>query len=70
VSFCIKPREEGVVVKPETTSENPAPEIKAESDISTLVGKTDGENTAPAPKVVRFLLCFDKNIIVINHAYK
>ncbi|KAL9328741.1 hypothetical protein ACSQ67_003744 [Phaseolus vulgaris] len=46
-----EPREEGVVVKPETTSENPAPEIKAESDISTLVGKTDGENTAPAPKV-------------------
>jgi len=46
-------------VKPETTSENPAPEIKA-----------DGENTVPASKVVRFHLCFDQNIVVMNHGYK
>jgi len=57
--ICIKPIEEGAVVKPETTSENPAPEIKA-----------DGENTVPASKVVRFHLCFDQNIVVMNHGYK
>ncbi|XP_047165244.1 ribosome biogenesis ATPase RIX7-like [Vigna umbellata] len=45
-----EPREEAVV-KPETASEKPAPEIKAEADTSISVGTTDGENVLPASKV-------------------
>ncbi|XP_027913303.1 calmodulin-interacting protein 111-like [Vigna unguiculata] len=45
-----EPREEAAV-KPETASEKPAPEIKAEADTSISVGKTDGENAFPASKV-------------------
>jgi len=47
-------------VKPETASEKPAPEIKAEADTSISVGKTDGENAFPASKVVSLLLYFNK----------
>lgn len=45
---------------PETVSEKPAPEIKAEADTSISVGTTDGENAVPASKVVSLLLCFNK----------
>ncbi|KAK7406079.1 hypothetical protein VNO78_07696 [Psophocarpus tetragonolobus] len=45
-----EPREEGPVTKPATKSENPAPDIKAEADTSISMGKTDGENSVPAPK--------------------
>ncbi|XP_022631328.1 ribosome biogenesis ATPase RIX7 [Vigna radiata var. radiata] len=45
-----EPREEAVVM-PETVSEKPAPEIKAEADTSISVGTTDGENAVPASKV-------------------
>ncbi|WVZ10922.1 hypothetical protein V8G54_015452 [Vigna mungo] len=45
-----EPREEAVVM-PETASEKPAPEIKAEADTSISVGTTDGENAVPASKV-------------------
>ncbi|XP_057450019.1 uncharacterized protein LOC130741210 isoform X2 [Lotus japonicus] len=43
-------REEGAVVNPEAKSENPAPDIKAEAERPTLVEKTEGENSVPAPK--------------------
>ncbi|TKY70986.1 hypothetical protein E2542_SST07281 [Spatholobus suberectus] len=43
-------REEGAVIKTETKSENPAPDIKAEADASTSVGKSDSENSVPASK--------------------
>jgi len=46
-------------VEPEKKAENPASDIKAESDTSsTSVGKTDGENAVPESKVVSLLLCF------------
>lgn len=45
-------------MKPEAKSENRAPDIKAEAEIPTSVGKTDGENSVPASKAVSLLLCF------------
>ncbi|KAG4993089.1 hypothetical protein JHK86_029916 [Glycine max] len=45
--------EEGAVGEPEKKAENPAPGIKAESDTSTSVGKTDGENALPVSKVTQ-----------------
>lgn len=60
VSSCIKQSEEGAVGEPEKKAENPAPGIKAESDTSTSVGKTDGENALPVSKVVSLLLHFLK----------
>lgn len=47
-------------MEPEKKAENPAPGIKAESDTSTSVGKTDGENALPVSKVVSLLLHFLK----------
>ncbi|RZC31297.1 ATPase family AAA domain-containing protein 1-A isoform B [Glycine soja] len=45
-------REEGALVEPEKKAENPASDIKAESDTSsTSVVKTDGENAVPESKV-------------------
>ncbi|KAK7308957.1 hypothetical protein RJT34_05319 [Clitoria ternatea] len=46
-----EPGEEGAVVNPEAKSAIPPPEKKAEADTSASVGKTDSENSVPAPKV-------------------
>ncbi|XP_047156292.1 uncharacterized protein LOC124827307 [Vigna umbellata] len=42
--------EEGTDMKSEAKSENAAPVKKAEAEISTSVGKADGEKSVPAPK--------------------
>ncbi|KAG2410830.1 hypothetical protein LR48_Vigan11g018900 [Vigna angularis] len=45
-----KQSEEGTDMKSEAKSENAAPVKKAEAEISTSVGKADGEKSVPAPK--------------------